>query len=106
MVPRADGSRPDGRTSSASGGFLIARRTGFARCGSFASGPIRWRGPRGNKLRGMTVSTELELQSFVLLRLGEPRFAVSPEAIAELSAPSRVFRSPPRTPRLEGRMLS
>ncbi len=53
----------------------------------------------------MTVSTELELQSFVLLRLGERRFAVSANQIAELVAPSRVFRFPHRTPKLEGVIL-
>ena len=53
----------------------------------------------------MTVSTELELQSFVLLRLGERRFAVSANQIAELVAPSRVFRFPHRTSKLEGVIL-
>jgi chemotaxis signal transduction protein len=53
----------------------------------------------------MTVSTELELQSFVLLRLGERRFAVLANQIAELVAPSRVFRFPHRTPNLEGVIL-
>jgi len=53
----------------------------------------------------MTISTVLELQSFVLLRLGERRFAVSANQIAELVAPSRVFRFPHRTPRLEGVIL-
>jgi len=53
----------------------------------------------------MTVSTELELQSFVLLRLGERRFAVSAKQIAELVAPSRVFRFPNKTPKLEGVIL-
>jgi chemotaxis signal transduction protein len=53
----------------------------------------------------MTVSAELELQSFVLLRLGERRFAVSANQIAELVAPSRIFRFPHRTPKLEGVIL-
>src|SRR5438046_10587779 len=53
----------------------------------------------------MTVSTELELQSFVLLRLGERRFAVSATQIAELVAPSRVFRFAHRPPKVEGVML-
>ena len=53
----------------------------------------------------MTVSIELELQSFVLLRLGERRFAVSANQIAELVAPSRVFRFPHRTSKLEGVIL-
>ena len=53
----------------------------------------------------MTVATELELQSFVLLRLGERRFAVSARQIAELVAPSRVFRFPHKTPKLEGVIL-
>ena len=53
----------------------------------------------------MTVSTELELRSFVLLRLGERRFAVAAEETAELVAPSRVFRFPHKTPRMEGVML-
>jgi chemotaxis signal transduction protein len=53
----------------------------------------------------MTVPAELELQSFVLLRLGERRFAVSANQIAELVAPSRVFRFPHRTSKLEGVIL-
>ena len=50
----------------------------------------------------MTVSTELELKSFVLLRLGERRFAVAADSTAELVSPSRIFRFPHRTPRIEG----
>ncbi len=53
----------------------------------------------------MTLSAELELQSFVLLRLGERRFAVASAQIAELVAPSRVFRFPHRTPKIEGVIL-
>ncbi len=53
----------------------------------------------------MTVSAELELKSFVLLRLGERRFAVAADQTAELVAPSRVFRFPHRTPRIEGVIL-
>jgi chemotaxis signal transduction protein len=53
----------------------------------------------------MTVAAELELKSFVLLRLGDRRFAVSAENIAELVAPSRIFRFPHRTARLEGVIL-
>jgi chemotaxis signal transduction protein len=53
----------------------------------------------------MTMSAELELQSFVLLRLGERRFAVAANQIAELVAPSRVFRFPHHTPRIEGVIL-
>ena len=53
----------------------------------------------------MTVSTELELKSFVLLRLGDRRFAVAADQTAELVAPSRVFRFPHRTPKIEGVIL-
>ena len=53
----------------------------------------------------MTVSAELELQSFVLLRLGERRFAVPANQIAELVAPSRVFKFPHRTAQIEGVIL-
>ncbi len=53
----------------------------------------------------MKVSTELASQSFVLLRLGERRFAISAGQIAELVPPSRVFRFPHRTPKLEGVIL-
>ena len=41
-------------------------------------------------------------QSFVLLRLGERRFAVPASQVAELVAPSRIFRFPHKTPELEG----
>jgi chemotaxis signal transduction protein len=53
----------------------------------------------------MSPFAESELQSFVLLRLGERRFAVIAKEIAELVAPSRVFRFPNRTPELEGVIL-
>ena len=53
----------------------------------------------------MTLIAEIELQSFVLLRLGERRFAVSANQIAELVAPSRVFRFPHATPEVEGVIL-
>jgi chemotaxis signal transduction protein len=53
----------------------------------------------------MMTSTELELQSFVLLRLGERMFALSAREIVELVAPSRVFRFPHRTKELEGVIL-
>jgi chemotaxis signal transduction protein len=46
-----------------------------------------------------------ESASFVLLRLGERRFAVAAGNIAELVAPSRVFRFPHRTTELEGVIL-
>lgn len=50
----------------------------------------------------MSIATELELQSFVLLRLGDRRFALAAANIAELVAPSRVFRFPHRTHKVEG----
>jgi len=53
----------------------------------------------------MAVSTDLELKSFVLLRLGERRFAVAADGTAELVAPSRVFRFPHNTPKIEGVIL-
>jgi chemotaxis signal transduction protein len=53
----------------------------------------------------MTVATEIDLQSFVLLRLGDRRFALAANHIAELVAPSRIFRFPHRTPKVEGVIL-
>jgi chemotaxis signal transduction protein len=53
----------------------------------------------------MNPSAELGSQSFVLLRLGERRFAVAATQVAELTAPSRIFRFPNRTPKLEGVIL-
>ena len=53
----------------------------------------------------MTLTLELDLQSFVLLRLGERRFAVPAKHIAELVAPSRIFRFPHKTPKIEGVIL-
>lgn len=43
--------------------------------------------------------------TFVLLRLGERRFAVAAGHIAELVAPSRIFRFPHRTKEIEGVLL-
>lgn len=53
----------------------------------------------------MTVLAELELQPFVLLRLGERRFAVPANQIAELVAPTHVFKFPNRTSQIEGVIL-
>src|SRR5437868_674245 len=53
----------------------------------------------------MTVHNETDLQSFVLLRLGDRRFAVTATQIAELVAPSRVFRFPHHTSEVEGVIL-
>src|SRR5215470_8162745 len=53
----------------------------------------------------MNVSAELEPKSFVLLRLGERRFAVAAAGTAELVAPSRVFGFPHRTAKIEGVIL-
>jgi chemotaxis signal transduction protein len=53
----------------------------------------------------MTLPLQLEGQSFVLLRLGERRFALFAGQIAELVAPSRIFRFPHRTAETEGVIL-
>jgi chemotaxis signal transduction protein len=43
--------------------------------------------------------------SCVLLRLGERRFALTADQVAELAAPSRIFRFPHHTPDIEGVIL-
>jgi chemotaxis signal transduction protein len=53
----------------------------------------------------VTLTAELELQPFVLLRLGERRFALAANQIAELVAPSRIFRFPHNTAKVEGVIL-
>jgi chemotaxis signal transduction protein len=52
----------------------------------------------------MTRAPEIT-QSFVLLRLGERRFAVAAAQVAELVAPSRIFRFPHKSAALEGVIL-
>jgi chemotaxis signal transduction protein len=53
----------------------------------------------------MMVQADLGSQAFVLLRLGDRRFAVAASLIAELVAPSRIFRFPHRTVSVEGVIL-
>ena len=53
----------------------------------------------------MSLGAELALETFVLLRLGERRFALRAGHIVELIAPSRVSRFPNRTAELEGVIL-
>src|ERR1700692_2795643 len=53
----------------------------------------------------MNPRNDLGSQSFVLLRLGERRLCVVASQIAELVAPSRVFRFPHRTEHVEGVIL-
>ena len=54
----------------------------------------------------MTLQSECGAQAFVLLRLGDRRFAMASEQIAELVAPSRLFRFPHRSAKaVEGVIL-
>jgi len=53
----------------------------------------------------MTPAPESMLQSFVLLRLGERRFALPASQVAELVAPSRIFRFPHESAALGGVIL-
>jgi chemotaxis signal transduction protein len=53
----------------------------------------------------MSAQTQTDSESFVLLRLAERRFAVAAGDIAELVAPSRIFRFPHHTKEIEGVIL-
>jgi chemotaxis signal transduction protein len=53
----------------------------------------------------MSVVEHFDARSCVLLRLGERRFALAAEHIAELVAPSRVFRFAHRTAEIDGVIL-
>jgi chemotaxis signal transduction protein len=48
---------------------------------------------------------EIALQSVVLLRLGERRFAIAATQISELVAPSRLFKFPHQSAKVEGVIL-
>jgi chemotaxis signal transduction protein len=53
----------------------------------------------------MTLQSESGAQAFVLLRLGDRRFAVASSQIAELVAPSRLFRFPHKSEAVDGVIL-
>ncbi|MGB7436066.1 MAG: chemotaxis protein CheW [Candidatus Acidiferrum sp.] len=53
----------------------------------------------------MTWIDHLDTRSCVLLRLGERRFALAADQVAELAAPSRIFRFAQRTPQIDGVIL-
>ena len=53
----------------------------------------------------MSTVKQYDARSCVLLRLGERRFALAAEQIAELVAPSRVFRFAHRTTEIDGVIL-
>ena len=53
----------------------------------------------------MSLPEQLDSRSCVLLRLGERRFALAAEQVAELVAPSRIFRFAHRTPEIDGVIL-
>jgi chemotaxis signal transduction protein len=53
----------------------------------------------------MSMVEQYDARSCVLLRLGERRFALAAEQIAELVAPSRVFRFAHRTAEIDGVIL-
>jgi chemotaxis signal transduction protein len=53
----------------------------------------------------MSWINQFDACSCVLLRLGERRFALPADQVAELSAPSRVFRFSHKTPEIDGVIL-
>jgi chemotaxis signal transduction protein len=53
----------------------------------------------------MTWTHQLDACSCVLLRLGERRFALAADQVAELAAPSRIFRFAHKTPEIDGVIL-
>jgi len=53
----------------------------------------------------MSFSEQFDSRSCVLLRLGERRFALAADQVAELVAPSRIFRFAHRTPPIDGVIL-
>jgi chemotaxis signal transduction protein len=53
----------------------------------------------------MSLGTELESQSFVLLRLGERRFALHAADVGEMVTPGRIHRFPHQTPGVDGVLL-
>jgi chemotaxis signal transduction protein len=53
----------------------------------------------------MTWMDHADTCSCVLLRLGERRFALAADQVAELAAPSRIFRFAHRTPEIAGVIL-
>jgi chemotaxis signal transduction protein len=53
----------------------------------------------------MTWMDHADTHSCVLLRLGERRFALAAEQVAELAAPSRMFRFAHKTPEIDGVIL-
>ena len=53
----------------------------------------------------MSFSEQLDSRSCVLLRLGERRFALAADQVAELVAPSRIFRFAHRTSQIDGVIL-
>jgi chemotaxis signal transduction protein len=53
----------------------------------------------------MTWTDQLDTCSCVLLRLGDRRFALAADQVAELAAPSRIFRFAHKTPQIDGVIL-
>ena len=53
----------------------------------------------------MTWTDQIDTRSCVLLRLGERRFALDAAQVAELAAPSRIFRFAQRTQQIDGVIL-
>lgn len=53
----------------------------------------------------MSWTEQSDTRSCVLLRLGERRFALAADQVAELAAPSRIFRFAHRTPEIDGVIL-
>ena len=53
----------------------------------------------------MSWMDQAETRSCVLLRLGDRRYALAADQVAELAAPSRVFRFAHRTPEIDGVIL-
>jgi chemotaxis signal transduction protein len=53
----------------------------------------------------MSWTAQIDAHSCVLLRLGERRFALPADQVAELASPSRIFRFAHQTPEIDGVIL-
>src|SRR5258708_5237098 len=113
LVSWAHRARPNCRAGRETRRFLDPRRAfpvgRFAVARSRRRGTPHCRRERARRPRlefdAMTRTAEPELQSFALLRRGARRFAVTANQIAELVAPSRIFRFPHHTSEVEGVIL-
>src|SRR5271154_2015959 len=105
MVPGPDGPGSKRNSRGESGRVFDARGAFLAGCGCKPRASCRHCEGKRHGTSSMIAGDQLDSRSCVLIRLVDRRFALAADQVAELVAPSRIFRFAHKTAEIDGVIL-